>query len=276
MVKPFDSLYTDLEQALKLADRNHRGPDKYLHGLELIRERIGKLRAQGARFVKGEDKEIEFFRHVWPAFYGRMLLYIRLHDMELSRLTMPADDWPELIGKEEVRVTDFFRVNRDFWKYYQTGARGIDEQFTRAFSQGRIFEPLALIVDQDGATLASYKAACCIAMWDYGIWLREERAGLTVGVAAGGDLEYSWGTTDADLAEWLFGLQAVGAIRYQGQPADMSRLQKWAKMALGREVANIYDRGRLLRNRKKEKLAFIKKIANALAKKWDQADGKFD
>jgi hypothetical protein len=276
MVKPFDNLYVDLENALKLADRNHRGPERYLRGLELIRERIGKLRVQGAKFIREGEREIEFFRHVWPAFYSRLLLYIRLHEMELGRLTMPADDWPALIGKEEAKVVEFFRANRDFWRYYYTGARGIDEQFTRAYSRGRIFEPLSLVMDQEGATVASYRAAWCIAMSDYGTWLREQRASLTVGGGTAADLGYSFGSTDADLAELLFGLQAAGAIRYQGQPADISRLQKWAKLALGREVANIYDRGRLLRNRKKEKLAFIKKIANALEKIWDQAEGKFE
>jgi len=276
MVKPFDNLYADLEKALKLTDRNHRGPERYLRGLEVIRERIGKLRAQGAKFIREGEREIEFFRHVWPAFYSRLLLYIRLHDMELSRLTTPADHWPAVVGKEEAKVADFFRTNRDFWRYYHSGASGIDEQFTRAYSQGRIFEPLSLIMDRDGATVASYRAACCIAMSDYGTWLREERAGLTAGVGSVADLGYSFGSTDADLAELMFGLQAAGAVRYQGQPADMSRMQKWAKLVFGREVANIYDRGRLLRNRKKEKLAFFKKIASALERKWDQAEGKFE
>jgi hypothetical protein len=133
-----------------------------------------------------------------------------------------------------------------------------------------------MVVDTEGATLASYRAACCLEMHGYGEWLREERSLISAGMAAVGDRGYSFGGSDADLAEWLFGLQAVEAILYKGQPADISRLQKWSRMAVGREVANIYDRGRVLRNRKKEPLAFTKKTAGALQKKWDQAEGKFD
>jgi hypothetical protein len=191
-------------------------------------------------------------------------------------LSVPEEDWPAVIGQEEDRVGAFFHANRDFWQYYRSGAPVINEQFTRAYSRGRIFDPLALVIDPEGATLASYRAAWCLATEGVREWLREERASVAVGMVSAADQGYSWGPSDADLAEWLFGLQAVGAVRYQGEPADISRLQKWAKLALGREVANIYDRGRVLRNRKKERLAFTKKTANALERKWDQAEGKFD
>ncbi len=276
MTKPFDTLYSDLQRALQVEDRQDRGPDRYLQGIRVIRECVGKLRSLGIKFMKDEAKEIEYFRDIWPAFYSKLFLYIRLYGMELRRGTMPADSWPALIGEEESKAAGYFRNNRDFWQYYRSGARVIDGQFTRAYSQGRILEPLAIVIDLDAATLASYRAACCLATYEYGEWLREERAELSVGAVSAADLGYSWAATDADLAEWLFGIQAVGAIRYQGQAADISRLQKWARLALGKEVANIYDRARVLRNRKKEKLAFSKKMAAALEKKWNEADGKFE
>ncbi len=276
MTKPFDALYNDLEKALNLEGRHHQGPDRYVRGIELIRERIGKLRQQGISFIKGEAKEIEYFRGVWPAFYGKLLFYIRLHSLELQRATMPADDWLSVIGKQERGVAAFFRTNREFWQYYASGASILNEQFTRAYSRGRILDPLALLLDQEAVTIASYRAACCLAMQEFGVWLREERATLSVGTISAADLGYSWGPSDADLAEWLFGLQVVGAIRYQGEPADISRLQKWSRLALGKDVANIYDRFKVLRNRKKERLAFTKKIAGALERRMDQAEGKFD
>ncbi len=276
MIKPFDALYLELEKELKLSDRTYKGPERYMHGIDIMRDKIGKLGILGSKFVREGAKEVEYFRNVWPVFYGRLLLFIQLYRMELSRLAMPAEQWTSEISQAEGRVAAFFRENRNFWQYYRSGAPVINEQFTRAYSRGRIFEPLALVVDQDGATLASYRAAWCLAMEGLRAWLQEERACLSIGTISAADQGYSWGPTDADLAEWLFGLQAVGAIQYKGAPADMSRLQKWVKLALGREVTNIYDRGRVLRNRKKERLAFTKKIANALERKWDQAEGKFE
>jgi hypothetical protein len=276
MTKPFDTLYTEMEKALKQGARTNQGPDKYLHGIESIRETIGKVRVQGAKFMRNESTEIEFFRNVWPGFHAHLLLYIWLYGIELRRGLVPADDWPAIIQEEEKRIALFFRRNQKFWLYYRAGARGLDQQFTRAYSRNRILEPLTMIIDQEGATLAGYRAAWCLAMHNYGEWLKEERALLSSGIGSAADLGYSWAASDADLAEWLFGIQAVGAVQYQGQPADISRLQKWARLALGRQVSNIYDRGRVLRNRKKERLAFTRKMAGALEKKWDHAEGKFD
>jgi len=276
MTKPFDTLYSDLQRALQVRSHQDRGPDRYLQGVGVIRECVGKLRSLGVKFMKDEAKEIEFFREIWPAFYAKLFLYIRLYSLELRRGMTPADGWPALVGEEEGKAAAFFRNNREFWQYYRSGARVIDGQFTRAFSRERIFEPLALVIDPEASTLASYRAAGCLAMYEYNVWLREEQASLSVGTVSAADLGYSWGASDADLAEWLFGIQAVGAIRYQGQPADISRLQKWARLALGREVANIYDRARVLRNRKKERFAFSKKMVAALEKKWNEAEGKFE
>lgn len=267
-------MYAELEKTLKQADKIHRGAERYLHGMTQIRERIGKVRAQGLKAIRSDAAEIAYFRDVWPAFHAKYLLYIWLYDMELHRGAAPANDWPAIVREQENRVVSFFHSNGKFWQYYQAG--GLDEQFTRAYTRERIFEPLAMVIDLEGATLASYRAAWCLAMRAYSEWLREERALLSAGTVSAADLGYSWAASDADLAELLFGIQAVGAVKYEGQPADISRLQKWARLALGKTVANIYDRSRVLRNRKKEKLAFTKKIAGALQKKWDQAEGKFD
>lgn len=276
MTKPFDTLLIELESTLKAGDKIHQGADKYLHGIGLLGDRIAKLQSQRAKFIRNQKNEIVFFREVWPAFQAKRFLYIRLYLMELRRDILPVDAWHGVIGEEEGRVAAFFQQEAEFWQNYRSGDKGIDNEFTRAYSRTRILDRLAMVIDQEGATLASYRAACCLEMQGYGEWLREERGLISAGTGGAADQGYSFGGSDADLAEWLFGLQAVEGILYKGRPADISRLQKWSRMAVGREVINIYDRGRVLRNRKKEPLAFTKKTAGALQKKWDQADGKFD
>lgn len=72
--------------------------------------------------------------------------------------------------------------------------------------------------------------------------------------------------------ESVFGLQAVRAIRYKGQQADINQLAKWGKWALNQEVANIHDRFKVLRNRKKERMVFTKQTAGALAMRMDRAE----
>jgi len=114
MTKPFDALYLDLEKALKIVDRKYAGAEKYVQGMTVIRERIGQLRIQGARFIKDGAREVEYFRHVWPVFYAKLFLHIWLYRMELTRVTVPDEGWPDLVEREERRVVRFFRVNQEF------------------------------------------------------------------------------------------------------------------------------------------------------------------
>ena len=88
--------------------------------------------------------------------------------------------------------------------------------------------------------------------------------------------DYTWDPTDADYVEWLYFLHSVKAIKYKGEPADISRLQKWGKLSLNREVSNIYDRFKVIRNRKKDRMAFTKRGTNALERRMDEADGKYE
>ena len=75
-------------------------------------------------------------------------------------------------------------------------------------------------------------------MQGYGVWLAEEKGRLE-GPGSVGD--YTWAAADTDFVEWIFGLQAVGAIRYKGQPADINHLVKWGRWALNQDVANIHE-----------------------------------
>src|SRR6185437_15663469 len=119
MTKPFDSLYAELEKVLKQGAKIRQGPQRYLHGIVQIREKIGKVRADGLRLMRNEAAEITYFRDVWPAFHAKYLLYIWLYDLELHRGAAPADDWSAILREQENRVLTFFQSNGKFWRYYQ-------------------------------------------------------------------------------------------------------------------------------------------------------------
>ena len=276
MEKPFLPFYISLEKALKSQDHALTGIDRYARGIEVIRETISQIGSLGRKLIRGRETEASYFRQVWPLFYGKLFLYIRLYHFELYRLSLPGSALPVMIRREERRIASFFRTNREFWIYYKSGSSVLDEQFTRKHSQSRIFDPLALVIDQEGATLGSLRAARCLAMEGYRDWLAQELERGTEVLGTGAGKDYTWGSADADFVEWLYGLQSVGAIKYKGEPTDMSRLQKWAKSALGKEVVNIYDRFKVLRNRKKDRVPFSKRMTNALERTMDEKDGKFE
>jgi hypothetical protein len=54
----------------------------------------------------------------------------------------------------------------------------------------------------------------------------------------------------------------------------MSRVIRWDGRVLGKEVTNIFDRFKTLRNREKGKLVFTKGTEGALGKRMTEKDGQ--
>jgi hypothetical protein len=272
----YDDLYGEMLQLLKKADSEDSDKEGYFKMVLIVRDSIGRLGEVSTTTFPDRNSEVGYFRDIWPKFYAQLFYYLLLHCFEMGRISLSAEELPSMITREEKKVAGFFSQYREFWQYYRSGSPVVATQFTREYSISCVLDPLCLVVDPMGATLASYRAAWGLAMERYGKWLEEKQRGLT---QRGGlmDVEgYSWAYTDADFVEWIFGLQAAGAIRYKGEPADISRLQKWSKQALGKEVVNIYDRFKVIRNRKKDRMPFSKRAMNALEKRMDTAEGKFE
>jgi hypothetical protein len=267
MMNPFDGLYAGMEKALGAL--KGEGEGRYAAGLAVIAAAVGDVRKAAARIRPGVQ-EVDYCRHVWPVFHSIWWLHMRLYKLEERRGRSGPGVWERLIADQEGRVAAFWQRNDEFWAYYLAGAQVLDHQFTRAYSRGLILDPRAAMMDREGATVASWRAARCLEAEGLGRWLRGERARLEGGLSLGG--EYTWAGTEAELAEWLLGAQVTGVIHYRGQAADLQRLNQWARGTLGREVKNIYDRIRHLRGRKKTKTAFTERTQIALERRFARAE----
>jgi hypothetical protein len=268
-IKPFDGLYAELEKALQSLDRDGRrgseqplrGQDAYLKGIRLIRESMEKLRVPGAKHIRKEAGEVEFFRSVWPAFYSRLLFYTWLYKLELHRGLIAAECWVPLLEGEERRAAAFFQKHRNFWQFYRSGSTLINEQFTRAYSRGNLFDPLAILIDPEFATLASYRAAQGLAYEAYLGWLRMERASA----AAGGDkgAKFEWRETRSAAVELIKAQVEAKSIFIDGEPATAVQL---AADFQDKYNVDLEDFGKLLYasgSRKKDPVPYLTKLRNA-------------
>jgi RteC protein len=275
--EPYDGLYAELEGSLKGMDGSLQRAEEYLRGIGLVRGSIEKLRALGAKHMRKEADEIGFFRNVWPVFYAKLFLYIWLYRIGMRRELVTADEWLAVISAEESRAESFFRRNLDFWWYYRSGATVIDEQFTRAYSHHRIFDPLAMIIDQDLATLASCRAARGLAFEEYLVLLKGDlRIPAELSTESHFPLpEFEFDGTDAEGQEWLMELFASKVIRKKGgEHLNLSELNRWFKYNFGHEFGKLFDKLNILRNRKIDPLRFLHKRMRAAEKWMDEKNGR--
>lgn len=174
MKPPFDAVLSNLVKSINSQDRD-LPIDRYNKAILLILESIQEVRVLETEFIKGRDSEIEFFRTIWPVFLGKLMLYVWLHEFEIHRLSLPnSGALRALMQRERWRATSFLGTQRKFLKDYRSGSPVQDKFFTRTVSRSFTSHPLALLIDGEGATLGSLRAAQCLAMEGYRAWLTME------------------------------------------------------------------------------------------------------
>jgi hypothetical protein len=233
MIKPgstpfrnaFEGLYAKLENALSEIWKDDSGLMAYTRSIEVIRNYIGEMQAARQKHVTNRDTEIEFFRRVWPKFYGRLFLNIRQHAFETARLSLPADLHLPYLAREERKVGAFFRKHREFSLYYRSGSSVLDEQFTRHYSQSRVFDPLSLVLDPEGGTVASYLAAWCLAYGEYLVWLGKEKERILHPGQAKSTNTWEWKESKTAAVELIQAQAEKGSFYINGKKATATQLK---------------------------------------------------
>jgi|GEM_PF-3131767 len=274
-VKMFQPLLKAMVEDRRWADRTAFVVETYAGAIITARGRVKQMQALAPKVLKSREGEVIYFREIWPTVYGHLFYYHVAHDFLAKRALVPAESVPALARNEGRVARRFLRKNWEFWLNYRSRATVIDDQFVRTYSQNCIHEPLSMVLDSDGATLASYKAAWGLAFTDL-LALLDKGLGRMAALTDGAeDLEdFGWACTDADAVELLYSLHAGGVILHKGEPADIAHLGWWFKLNFRKEIVNIYDRFKAVRNRKKDRAPFMKRLLGGLEKRMDRAEGK--
>jgi len=274
-VKMFQPLLKAVGEDRRWADRTAFVVETYAVAIIMARDRVKQMQALAPKVLKSREGEVIYFREIWPAVYGQLFYFHVAHDF-LSKLALvPVESVPALARNEGRIARSFLQKNWEFWLNYRSRTAVIDDQFVRTYSQNCIHDPLSMVLDTDGATLASYRAAWGLAFTDFLALLKKGLGGMAALPDEAKDLEdFGWAGTDADAVEWLYSLHSGGVVLHKGEPADIAHLGRWFKLNFRKEIVNIYDRFKAVRNRKKDRAPFMRKLLEALEKRMDQAEGK--
>ena len=275
-VKIFQPLLKAVAEDRQRADKTALVVASYAGAIIKMRERIQQMQQLAPKVLKSRDGEIIYFREIWPRMFGHLFYYQKAHDFLTERALVSTDGLAILARREQYEARRFFRRHWEFWLSYASGSTVINDQFSRAYSRECIHDPLSLVIDAGGATLASLRVAWGLAYTDYLVLLdRGVEKAQPAGEEVDGLDDFAWGCSDADAVEWLYSLHAGSVILHKGEPADIAHLGRWYKLNFRKEIVNIYDRFKAVRNRKKDRAPFMRRLLGGLEKRMDHAEGKF-
>jgi hypothetical protein len=227
-------IYRSMIQQLEAVGEGRGDNGSYSQELEIVRFAIVRLRSAVPERFADEAAERAFFAAIWPKFYGKFFFFLLVQRLAFVRGVLPVEVWPVMMRREAVRVTKFFRRHREFWRYYKAGTEQVLREFTRAYSQACVFDPLSLVLDPHGATLASYRAAWGLAYEEYLDYLRE-MGEQSVGR---GRLRYEWKETRSAAVELIKAQAESKSVYVNGQPATAGQLRAVWEELFGIKLGN--------------------------------------
>lgn len=234
--------------------------EAYGQAILAARERIAEVQALAPKVLRSREGEVVYFREVWPRVFGFLFYCQRVQAFLLERGALPPEGLDALVRREEGEAARFFRVNREFWLYYSCRSAIIDGQFTREYSHGCTYDPLCLVIDPAGATLASYRAAWGLALgWYVGFLGRQKKASLSEVVKQ----RYEWRESRSAAVEWIKAQAEAESIYINGEPATTAQLTDDFE---ARYNVDLRDFNKLLyvaTGRKKDPTPYLTKLVNA-------------
>jgi len=261
-------IQAELEYKLEAASREPNPIKRFTGSLLIVETSIKELLTFIRSYTfESSAEEVNYFKHVAPYFYCLYLYYRKLQDLEILKRFGTTDNTKLALQNELAEMNKFTNDNKEFLaKYFQVSVEQDEQLFTRANDPANnwILQRYDPVVENNfspasktvGTMLAAEKLRHCID------------AELKELDQPTKDLEptvlqkYSWAGAPKAAAWELFNrLAEKKIIYYEGMPADKKQVAEWVRLSLNVDLGNIYEVDRKNRSRKKEKLPFLKSLA---------------
>ena len=225
-----------------------------------------------------EAEEIEFFRHINPAFYSKYIYYQHICHIEGSRRPGVSPGFQQEFLTEEVnRIDRFFRQHLAFITYYNNGFTHRDiEYFTRSsYDPNQHLEEYSLFIHCSSCTLYSYRIAQIQAYGSLQVYLTQamEEINHPEQLPVTGAPEKSlltWTAPKAALIELAYALESSGVFNF-GR-TDVKQVVRTLESCFNMKLGNFYRVFQGQRIRKKSRTSFLDALKENLIRRMDETD----
>lgn len=237
--------------------------------LKLTSAALGDLKKFiAAHQFKNLSAEIQYFKKEAPQFYSLHFFYERALKLEQQKMFSERKALSAYIKKELKAIGVFYRENAEFIQYQQFGDSFLDDKrFLRDLPEMRFKDNVAVALG-DQLCWASYLAAWLLTYERYKPLLEKEILGIKhpemVSVAVGPAKTYGFMASTADLTEIIDSWDKLEVITVNGKKATLKEIKEMFEGLFGIKLGNISETKRVNHARKKEKIPFLKKMAEAL------------
>jgi hypothetical protein len=230
-----------------------------------------------AKPFKTQEEEIFFFKETKPLFQCQLVYWLKVLNYELSKPTGTCTDIEAYILTELHSLKLFFDNNIDFYRYWRSGQKHMDEQY---FSRGKNVLQIDIdieLLDTDPQFSSSHdsKLSRLFAHEMLADFLNSELETLSgnnqVRTAPGSDdLFINWTASKSGLIELMYACKSCGAFNHG--KASINQIADLFERIFNIKLGNYYRTFQEIRIRKKGRTIFLDQMREKLIARMDDSD----
>ena len=249
-----------------------------VHRLQAVLNDL-KAKLQTYSFPAKED-EITFFKTQKPEILGRLLFFYKIYRIETQCPNGSNDVIRNYISKELDNLTYFFNRNLDFYQYYRSHSILYDEYyFVRGKSDLRLCTDSAQFdKDPNFSTGYDYKVAKIIANEMLRIYLNKRLVKLETNTQVEDNLQkclkYPFRFTGKKVFLIELGYSLVSSGDINNGNVEIKEMMNFLGTVFQVELGDYYAAYIAMKERKKDRTAYLSRLQESLVKRMDEDDSK--
>ena len=249
-----------------------------VHRLQAVLNDL-KAKLQTYSFPAKED-EITFFKTQKPEILGRLLFFYKIYRIETQCPNGSNDVIRNYISKELDNLTYFFNRNLDFYQYYRSHSTLYDEYyFVRGKSDLHLCTDSAQFdKDPNFSTGYDYKVAKIIANEMLRIYLNKRLVKLETNTQVEDNLQkclkYPFRFTSKKVFLIELGYSLVSSGDINNGNVEIKEMMNFLGTVFQVELGDYYAAYIAMKERKKERTAYLSRLQDSLVKRMDEDDSK--
>ena len=249
-----------------------------VHRLQAVLNDL-KTKLQTYSFPAKED-EITFFKTQKPEILGRLLFFYKIYRIETQCPNGSDEVIRSYINRELDNLTYFFNRNLDFYQYYRSHSTLYDEYyFVRGKSDLRLCTDSAQFdKDPNFSTGYDYKVAKIIANEMLRIYLNKRLVKLETNTQVENNLQkclkYPFRFTGKKVFLIELGYSLVSSGDINNGNVEIKEMMNFLGTVFQVELGDYYAAYIAMKERKKDRTAYLSRLQDSLVKRMDEDDSK--
>lgn len=264
---------TDIE-GFNLSINNLRAIIEGLHPLlEELRDMVSNIELK-------EEDEIYFFKEVKPNILSKLMYFQEVYSIELNQPYGDVSSKKLYYSNKIQRLQSFFEKNIDFYHYYRSNSTNLDKHyFVRNNSDLNLcLKCISYDRDPKFSTCFDHKIATIQSYDMLQTYLNNKIHSMNNQVA----VEYAHASIPSNPFKWTDAKSAAVELGYaiyakgslNNGNADIKEIMNYLEAAFKVELGDYYRTYLSLKNRKKDRTAFLNSLIDNLVNKMDK-DNRF-